>query len=264
MVQRSYLGAGPLAAAAAALPDDAPSAALAPGDPAAFLARRMDLRGSVDLARQLAAIDRSPPPPPAASSEAAVRLRALVRSRFAELKAGADRAFLDPFQRRNKLPGPPQIHAVLEETGALTTRIGRPVAAAVDALWAPFGELYALWLDRTGYEARVLRDEITPSLHALGPAATRLERLDAALLGSTAKGRAELLDKLATGLARSFARTLSNAIASLPAGAGAAHIEAWAVAPGWLRPEIGRGHAVVLAVIAHERGRLEGLVGPLG
>jgi hypothetical protein len=263
VVQRSYLGAGPLAAAAAALSDDAPSEALAPGDPAAFLARRMDLRGSVDLARQLAAIDRSPPPP-AASTEAAMRLRALVRSRFAELKAGVDRAFLDPFQRRNKLPTPAQIHAALAETGALTTRIGRPVAAAVDTLWAPFAELYALWLDRTGYEVRVLRDEVVPSIHALGPAAARLERLDAALLGSTAKGRAELLDKLVAGLARSFALTLSNAIASLPAGAGAAQIEAWAVAPGWLRPEIGRGHAVVLAVIAHERGRLEGLVGPLG
>jgi hypothetical protein len=264
VVQRSYLGAGPLAAAAAALSDGPPADLLAPGDPAAFLARRMDLRGSVDLARQLAAIDRSPPPPPVASTEAAMRLRALVRSRFAELKASVDRAFLDPFQRRNKLPTPAQIHAALEETGALATRIGRPVAAAVDTLWAPFAELYALWLDRTGYEACVLRDEIVPSIHALGPTAARLERLDAALLGSTAKGRAELLDKLVAGLARSFALTLSNAIASLPAGAGAAQIEAWAVAPGWLRPEIGRGHAVVLAVIAHERGRLEGLVGPLG
>ena len=112
MVQRSYLGAGPLAAAAAALSDWPPSEALVPGDPAAFLARSMDLRGSVDLARQLAAIDRSPPPP-AASNEAALRLRALVRSRFVELKAGVDRAFLDPFQRRNKLPSPAQIHAAL-------------------------------------------------------------------------------------------------------------------------------------------------------
>ena len=263
MVQRSYLGAGPLAAAAAALSDGPPAEVIVPGDPAAFLARRMDLRGSVDLARQLAAIDRGPVSS-AIDGEAAARLRALVKARLGEVKAGVDRAFLEPFQRRNKLPTPAQIHAALEETGALTTRIGRPVAAAVDTLWAPFAELYALWLDRTGYEARVLRDEITPSIHALGPAAARLERLDAALLGSTAKGRAELLDKLVTGLARSFARTLSNAIASLPAGARAVHIEAWAVPPGWLRPEIGRAHAVVHAVIAHERGRLEGLVGPLG
>jgi hypothetical protein len=263
VVQRSNYGAGSLAAAAAALSDGSPLEALVPSDPAAFLARRMDLRGSVDLARQLAAIDRSPPPP-AASSEAATRLRALVKARFVELKASVDRAFLEPFQRRNKLPSPAQIHAALEQTGALGTRIGRPVAAAVDTLWAPFGELYALWLDRTGYEARVLREEIIPAIHALGPAAARLERLDAALLGSTAKGRAELLDKLSQGLARSFALTLSNAVASLPAAATPAHIEAWAVAPGWLRPEIRRAHAVVLAVIAHERGRLEGLVGPLG
>jgi hypothetical protein len=65
VVQRSNYGAGSLAAAAAALSDGPPLEALVPSDPAAFLARRMDLRGSVDLARQLAAIDRSPPPPAA-------------------------------------------------------------------------------------------------------------------------------------------------------------------------------------------------------
>lgn len=260
-MQRSNFGAGSLAAAAAALSDGLPPAAPPPADPAAFLARRMDLRGSVDLARQLATIDRSPAPA-SVDIEAATRLRSLVRSRLGELKLSVDRTFAEPFQRRNKLPAPAQFHATLEQTGALATRIGRPVAAAVDTLWAPFGELYTLWLDRIGYEARVLRSEITPELHALGPAAARLERLDAALLGATAKGRAELLNKLHPGLARSFARTLSNAIASLPAAATLAHVEAWGVAPGWLRPEIARGHAVVAAVLAHERGRLEGLVGP--
>lgn len=262
-MQRSNFGAGPLAAAAAALAEESSPNALVPGDPAAFLARRMDLRGSVDLARQLAAIDRSPPPP-AVDADAARGLRELVRARLNELASSVDRTFLEPFQRRNKLPSPAQIYAALEQSGALTTRIGRPVAAAVDSLWTPFGELYTLWLDRVGYEARVLRAEITPALQALGPAAARLERLDAALLGATAKGRAELLDKLLPGLARSFARTLSSAIACLPAAATPAHIEAWAVSPGWLRPEVARAHAVVRAVLAHERGRLEGLVGSAG
>lgn len=260
-MQRSTFGAGSLAAAASALADEPGHGALVPTDPAAFLARRMDLRGSVDLARQLAAIDRSP----ASASvdvEAAARLRALVRSRFSELKVSVDRTFAEPFQRRNKLPSPAQIHATLEQTGALATRIGRPVAAAVDTLWAPFADLYTLWLDRVGYEARVLRAELTPEIHALGPAAARLERLDAALLGATAKGRAELLNKLIPSLARSFSRTLASAIGSLPAAATPAHVDAWAVAPGWLRPEIARGYAVVTAVLAHERGRLEGLVGP--
>ncbi len=255
-------GAGSLAAAASALSDGPPPAALAPADPAAFLARRMDLRGSVDLARQLAAIDRSPAPT-TVDPEAAARLRAVVRTRLGELKISVDRTFSEPFQRRNKLPAPAQIHATLEQTGALAARSGRPVAAAVDTLWAPFGELYTLWLDRIGYEVRLLRDEITPAIHALGPLAARLERLDAALLGATAKGRAELLDKLIPGLARSFARTLESAIGSLPAAATSAHIEAWAVSPGWLRPEIARGHAVVAAVLAHQRGRLEGLVEPI-
>lgn len=262
-MQRSHFGAGSLAAAAAALSEEAPPAGLVPSDPAAFLARRMDLRGSVELARQLAAIDRSPAPKEI-DREAAQRLHALVRSRFGELKVGVDRVFADPFQRRNKLPTPAQIHTSLEQAGALTMRIGRPIATAVEAIWAPFAELYALWLDRIGFEARVLRQEIAPALHALGPAAARLERLDAALLGATAKGRAELLDKLRLGLARSFALTLSRAVASLPAVATPAHIEAWSVAPGWLRPEIARANAVVHAVLAHERGRLEGLVGTAG
>ena len=260
-MQRSNFGAGSLAAAAAALSDGLPPAAPAPTDPASFLARRMDLRGSVDLARQLATIDRSAAPA-SVDLEAAVRLRALVRSRLGELKVSVDRTFAEPFQRRNKLPSPAQIHATLEQTGALATRIGRPVAAAVDTLWAPFSDLYTLWLDRVGYETRLLRDEITPAIHALGPAATRLERLDAALLGATAKGRTELQNKLIPSLARSFARTLASAIGSLPAAATPAHVDAWGVSPGWLRPEIARGHAVVAAVLAHERGRLEGLVGP--
>jgi hypothetical protein len=263
VVQRSHFGAGSLAAAAAALSEEAPPAALVASDPAAFLARRMDLRGSVDLARQLAAIDRSPIPTPG-DIEAAARLRGLVRARFGELTIGVDRVFADPFQRRNKLPSAAQIHAALAQAGALTTRIGRPIAAAVEAIWPPFGELYSLWLDRIGFEARVLRDEITPLLQGLGPVAARLERLDAALLGATAKGRAELLGKLLPGLARSFALTLSRAVASLPAVATPAHIAAWTVAPGWLRPEIARARAVVLAVLAHERGRLEGLVGSPG
>lgn len=263
MVQRSYLGAGPLAAAAAALSEETPALALGSTDPAAFLARGMDLRGSVELARQLAALDRGAVSA-AVDSEAAARLRAQVKARLGEVKAGVDRAFGEPFQRRNKLPTPAQIHAALEETGALATRIGRPVAAAIDAVWAPFAELYGLWLERVGYETRALRAEIAPSIQALGPAAARLERLDAALLGATAKGRGDLLDKLLPGLARSFARTFSNAVASLPQVVRPAHIEAWAVAPGWLRPEIGRAHAVVLAVLAHERGRLEGLVGSAG
>lgn len=262
-MQRSHFGAGSLAAAAAALSEEAPTAGLVPGDPAAFLARRMDLRGSVDLARQLAVIDRSPAPS-TVDPEAAARLRGLVRARLGELKASVDRVFADPFQRRNKLPTPAQIYAALAQAGALTTRIGRPVAAAVDAIWAPFAELYSLWLDRVAFEARVLREEIVPAIHALGPASARLERLDAALLGATAKGRAELLDKLLPGLARSFALTLSRAVASLPAVATPAHVEAWAVAPGWLRPEIARAYAVVRAVLAHEQGRLEGLVGTAG
>jgi hypothetical protein len=259
VVQRMRLGAGPLTAAAAALTEgEAPSA---PADPAAFLARLMDLRGSIDLARRLAAAERALPasaPEPAARE----RLRILVGERLGGVRADLERTFAEPFQRRNKLPGAAEAYAALAQAGALAERGGRPLTAAVDALWAPFGDLVTRALERVRFETAALREEIAPALTALGPAAARLERLDAALSGATAQGRRGIEDRLLPALARSFAAQLRVAVTALPEPATAADLAPWFAPAGWVRVEVGRGRAVVEAVFVHERRRIDALAEP--
>src|SRR5690242_11935902 len=106
------LGAGPLTAAAAALVEGA--GASAPADPAAFLARLMDLRGSVELAHRLSAVER-PLPASAPEPAACVRLRALTGERLDGVRAELERTYAEPFQRRNKLPGAAEAHAALAQ-----------------------------------------------------------------------------------------------------------------------------------------------------
>ena len=263
-MQRMRLGAGPLTAAAAGLVKEAgPSA---PVDPAAFLARLIDLRGSVELSHRLSDVarPRAPEPDLAAFS----RLRALVGERLGGVRADVDRTFSDPFQRRNKLPSAVEVHAALAQAGALAGALAErgsrplPLNAAAEVLWVPFGELVTRALERVRSEAASLREEIAPSLTALGPTAARLERLDAALFGATVTGRRQIEDRLLPALARSFAAHLRAAVVALPEPAAPLHLAPWFAPGGWVRDEVGRGRAVVEAVFAHERRRIDALVEP--
>ncbi|WP_437316126.1 hypothetical protein [Sorangium sp. So ce385] len=255
----------PLAAAASALADGtrAPRAELS--DPAAVLAGLMDLHGSVALARELSLLDRPAAPPPAAAAGARAEVRALAADRLGELAAALDHVFATPFHRRNKLPDAAAVLATLEQTGVLAARAarergGRPLASAAGQLWEPFGELASRLLGRIRLETRTLREELAPSLRALGPDAARLERLDAAIAAATQKRRERALAELVPGLARAFARGLRAAVGTLPEAVDVEHVAAWFAQDEWLRRELQRMELVVQAVLAHEAGRLLSLV----
>jgi len=253
-----YLGAGPLAAAAAAL--SPPNSALAERlqqDPAAFLAKLMDLRGSIALARGLVVPARSPRD--LVDPQAGAELRALVRARFTHVRATIEKSFAEPFQPRHKLPSPDKLFSMLDEAGALATRSGRPLSAAIEDAWMPFGEMFGRALDRVRFEARALRSEIAPMVRAMGPRMARLEQLDATVREATAKARQGLLDPLLPGLARAFARGLRDAVSALPSPATAADIAPWFTREGFVVREIARGRQTVLAVLEHERGLIEAL-----
>lgn len=261
-----------------------PPAPVEPADPAALLARLMDLHGSVGLARELGAAAQAQAPmlqaparprdrSPAAATAA---VRALVEGRLAELVAALRRTFEDPFpphsgappgkpaappspHRRNKLPGPAELRALLEQAGALGPG-GRRLTPAIAAVWEPFGELANRGLGKIRYELRSLRAEIAPALRSLGPDAARLERLDASISAAIEEGRERILDALAPALAQGFGRSLEEALAKLPEGAGLADLRAWYAPDGWLRAEIERIRRVVEAVLAHRARRLLALV----
>lgn len=250
---------GPLTAAAPANAAVAPS--LAAVDPAAFLGRLIDLRGSVELAQRLGALERARLAGPAPNAAAArAELRALVTERLDVAGNDVLRVFGDPFHRRNKLPTPEDVVTLLVDGGALRERKGKALTSAAEAVWSPCGDLITRALDRVRFELSTLRDEIGPSLAALGPAAARLEKLDAAVFAATAKGRRELEDKLVAAVARAFANDFAAAVAALPGATAPAHVRPWFAPGGFLRVALDRGRDVVLGVLAHDRRRMEAMV----
>ncbi|WP_437778737.1 hypothetical protein [Sorangium sp. So ce1097] len=254
----------PLATAVSALAEG-PRAPLAElSDPAAVLAGLMDLHGSVALARELSLLDRSAAPaaPAPPSDGARAEVRALAADRLGELAEALDSVFAAPFHRRNRLPDAGAVLATLEQTGVLParSRAGRALASAAGQLWEPFGELAGRALGRIRLETRALREELAPSLRALGPAAARLERLDAAISAATQKRRERALAELVPGLARAFARGFRAAVAALPDEAGIEDVAGWFGQDRWLGRELQRMELVVQAALAHEAGRLLALV----
>jgi hypothetical protein len=257
VVTNVQVGRGPLAAVSAGLAGAAEGGGSA-GDPAAFLARLMDLRGSVELAQRLAVADRVRPGRGDAAARA--RLVDLTTERLSALEDEVARTFADPFHRRHKLPTPEQVVSVLIDSGALLDRRSRSIGAAAEALWAPAADLLGRALDRVRFELAALREEIGPPLCALGPAAARLERLDAALFGATARGRAELQDRLLAALGRSFAARFAAAVSALPGATAPAHVRPWFARGGIYRAEIDRGRDALLGVLAHDRRRFLALL----
>jgi uncharacterized protein with PIN domain len=249
------IGAGPLSSVAAGLAD----AAAAPGvvDPAVFLARLMDLRGSVELADRLVGRD---PPCGSLSLAARSQLRALVAERVEAIRGDVLRTLGDPFQRRNALPTPDQVLAILLDTGALRSRQVDSLRAAAEGAWAPCANLLARVLAHVRAELGALREEVGLSIAALGPTSAHLERLDAALFGATAKARLELEDRLLYALARSVTSRFAAAVAELPDGTTTAHLRPWFESGGLLRADLERGRDAILGVLAHDSQRLAALL----
>jgi len=246
---------GPLSSIAATFVD---AETVAPGahDPAVFLGRRMDLRGSVALAQQLEDCDA---PGAATAPGTRTQLSVLIDDRVGAIRELVVRTFADPFQRRNKLRTPEQMAAILNEPALFDSR-PRSLAAAADAVWAPCGDLLGRTLDQVRFELGALREDIGPPLAGLGVATARLERLDGALFGATAKGRAELEDRLLSAVARSFASRFVVAVGALPAAVTAADLHGWFEIGGLLRAAVDRGRDAILGILAHDARRLAALV----
>ncbi|APR80552.1 Hypothetical protein A7982_05899 [Minicystis rosea] len=229
-------------------------------DPAAFLARMMDLRGSVELAQRLSILDRPRPAGAPVDPAARARLRAFAVERLDTARDDLARTFADPFVRRYKIPSAEELVTILIDSGALIDRRGRALTTAIDAVWGPCADLISRSLDRVRFELGTLREELVPMLVALGPEAARLERLDAAVLGATAKGRQQLEDRLIAALARSFAARFGAAVGALPGATAPAHVAPWYAPGGFVRAEILRGRDIVVGIFGHERRRIEALV----
>ncbi len=258
MAQLPLLPAGPLTAAITRMLPAEPASALTP-DAGAFLADLLDLRGGVLLADALHAL----PPPGAAlpTAEQAAALQIRVQDEIAALLARLDEAFANAFKPRYRLPGPARAFTLLDQAGAFAPkRTPKTAATAARTLWAPYGDFLETHLKRARFGLRDLRREITPRLHALGPNAERLEKLDFALSASTANETERLFRRGLARLEAGFLEALRAALKAAPKAVTPADVEHWYGPTGFVPITFEDGQRYVQAVVAHERGHLEALV----
>lgn len=234
-------------------------------DPAAVLAGLIDLRGGVDLAERLAAIDA--PLPEREPSDPAV-IRATLHAGLAEIESRFDDAFTHAFRPRYRLPDPRRGWLIIERAGLPTTprpgprsrKTPRPLAVATRHLWAPFGEFIETHLKRARFGLRDLRGELEPLLEGLGPDAARLVRLDQALGEATRGATEQLVRRVTYAVERAFAQRIADEFRGWPDDVGRDHFAPGFAPDGWLGELLARAGALSRAVVHHERSRLESLV----
>ena len=137
---------------------------------------------------------------------------------------------------------------------------GRRSRASLEAVQAPLVDLLDRGLERVRTESLALRAALTEALRALGPAATRLEKLDAALAEATEKDTSALLANLATVGAEACEQVLRQALASLPPEAPVEELARWFEPRGPLPQAVLALRRVLVGVLDFERRRLEALV----
>jgi hypothetical protein len=252
-----------------AAPRPLPSAAN--GDPAVFLARRMDLHGSIALAAALEAFEAEPPPFEPTDPAAIAHVEEILARGLLELRQVVDRALVSalPPHARSKIPGPKALAELLEESAivggggvkaAAGERSARAVEAAIRAVWAPLSDLLHRGLERARAEARALREMLAEPLRALGPGAARLEQLDAALARATERGTAPLFAGLGRMAEEAFARELRPHVVRLSPTPDAAELAAWFAPRGALSEAVLSLRRVIAGAADFERRRIEALV----
>jgi hypothetical protein len=232
-------------------------------DPVQVLSWTLDLVGSIELDSHLAEeapgqggddLDR----------EALRELVELAVGRFDRLEGSLRRRLRDLPQGRSKLWSGERLFTLLQRTGVLDRRKGKPVVVAAQEACDAYSLVTLNLLDRIRGEARSLRYEIGPRMAALGEAAARLEGFDALLGRARQRFTSGLHARLTPEIAREYATRLELAVRDLPAEPDVEDIAAWGAPDAWVARLHGDVSRLVLAVLDRERATLLGLLEAVG
>jgi Protein of unknown function (DUF3348) len=250
-------GSGGFGSALMLVGDRLASSAPALPNPAAILADMMDFPGSVALAELLA---EPPPEGPSAQHAAAhaARLCEDVRARLDSLEAQALKPLLG--RRAPHLPNADEIFAVLAEQGVDQARSEERMKRVAAELCAPLSSAFSTCLRQAQAHVSTLRWEVTHEVRALGPRATRLEKVDAAITRAMQAKMGELLDRMEHGANLTFERACAHAIIELPEGYTKADLTPWSAPGGWIERYRDRCVRMTRALYGHMRRNLEGLL----
>jgi hypothetical protein len=228
-------------------------------NPAEVLAMLMDFSGSVALAEVL----QAPTPPGTAHPQASQLARKVhddVRARldailnFSLIPLTGSRAPQTPsaselFEALAQVTGAPGRVPDAEAAGRLASQLGGPRRAALGAA-----------LRQVQAQFASLRWEIALELHAIGPHADRLERIDAALQRAIQVKLGDLFARMEQAAQLTFERACTRACAALPPDFSADDLASWAADGGWFARYRERCVHVVKAWFGHARRNLEGLL----
>jgi hypothetical protein len=223
-------------------------------DASAILARLLDLRGSVELARGLGA--SKIPSTDSIDADAAKRMRAMVRDEANGLRIQAERA-TERFM--TKLPD--EVSALEAFTAsAKKNRSPREVAVIATMIWAPLADEASSQVSHVRNQFRALRKELGPDLAALSQSAARLERLDSLLGNATEVGIDARISWMIPATKLLFTRELSAAMEGLPREADSAMLRAWLRERDLIRGIVCSLEKIIMATVDFESDRLDALV----
>jgi len=228
-----------------------------PPNPAAVLAAMMDFPGSVALAELLAEPAATGPSAPDARARAELLIRD-VRARLDSLETQALKPLLG--RRAPHLPNADEIFTVLCEQGVDQARSEERMRRVAIELCAPFGSAFSTSLRQAQAHVSTLRWEITHEVRGLGPRATRIEKIDAALTRAMQTKAGELLDRMEHAAYLTFERACAHAIIELPEVWSKDDLTAWSAPGGWIERYRDRCVRMTRALYGHLRRGLEGLL----
>lgn len=238
-----------------------PAVRPAPSDkPAEVLAALMDFSGGVALAELLQTPVRSGPPNPDAA-----RLGYDLQERVLSQLDAVSTLALQRLQRDRRAESGIAIAELLELMASAGAVADRGISPAIGLRIAADLRKRVGW--RLGASMRQaqsdlarLRANIAGDLRRLGPHATQLERIDAALETSLQHKLVNLYDRVLRAAEQSFDRACFDACASLPETFGEADLAAWLAPSGWIARDRDRCERTVGAFCVHLRRSVEGLV----
>jgi hypothetical protein len=197
--------------------------------------------------------------------DAALSFRERLEARIRSIRKQIVRRYAHPFDGPEALPGAAEIVRTLDTTGARPKSTDKSAARAAHAVSGLFTRRFARALKTARAELVFLRDDLTPEIQRLGPAATEVERIDAALTRALLVGTRSLTDRTTTRLEEAFEAAFIRAALALPEGPAddpdvVAGVTGWLGEDGFLRAHVRDSEALALALYDRDAELLTQLV----
>ncbi len=234
--------------------------------PAEALGGRFEINGSIWLSDLLdTGVSGETPQDLETVLEQTLVFRERLTLRIRAIRNQILRRYETAFDGTDRLPNAAELLKTLEANGARPKGTKKTLARVAKACSYAHGQRFGRALRTARAELVFLRDDLTPEIQRLGPEATEIERIDAALSRALLVGTRELMDQLTERLEESFEAAFIHAAEALPDGpiddpAVVAAAEGWLAEDGFIRAHVRDAEALALALYDRDAELLTQLV----